>query len=79
MNFEIEKAMEGRIARDQNVAENAMLQIDKIGGNIVKNAKKTFGESEAVSIAQCKGTVFLVITNWSPPLAEYFRSPSQLI
>ncbi|BCV03978.1 MAG: hypothetical protein CM15mV77_040 [uncultured marine virus] len=32
--------MEGRIARDQNVAENAMLQIDKIGGNIVKNAKK---------------------------------------
>jgi len=42
--FEIEKTMEGRIARDQNVAENAMLQIDKIGGNIVKNAKKTFGD-----------------------------------
>ena len=37
--FEIEKTMEGRIARDQNT-ENAMLQIDKIGGNIVKNAKK---------------------------------------
>lgn len=36
--------MEGRIARDQNVAENAMLQIDKIGGNIVKNAKKAFGD-----------------------------------
>ena len=36
--------MEGRIARDQNVAENAMLQIDKIGSNIIKNAKKTFGD-----------------------------------
>jgi len=42
--FEIEKTMEGRIARDQNVAENAMLQIDKIGSNIIKNAKKTFGD-----------------------------------
>ena len=42
--FDIEKTMEGRIARDQNVAENAMLQMDKIGGNIVKNAKKTFGD-----------------------------------
>ena len=42
--FEIEKTMEGRIARDTNVFENAMIKIDKLGGNIMKNAKKAFGD-----------------------------------
>ena len=42
--FELEKRMEGDIARDTNVAENAMLQIDKIGSNIMRNAKKAFGD-----------------------------------
>jgi len=42
--FEERMAMEGRIAKDQNAAENAMFNIDKIGERIIKNAKKTFGD-----------------------------------
>ena len=41
--FEIEKTMEGRIARDTNITENAMERINKIAGNIQEKTKKTYG------------------------------------
>ena len=43
IGFEIEKTMEGRIARDTNVTENAMERINKIAGNIQDKTKKTYG------------------------------------
>jgi len=42
--FEERMAMEGRIAKDSNAAENAMINVDRIGERIIKNAKKTFGD-----------------------------------
>jgi hypothetical protein len=42
--FEERMAMEGRIAKDRNVSENAMINVSKIEDSIVKNAKKVFGD-----------------------------------
>ena len=41
--FDIEKTMEGRVARDRNVSENAMIRIDKIAGKIQDKTKKAYG------------------------------------
>ena len=41
--FDVTMKKEGSIARDRNVAENAMLTVDKIGDKLIKNLKKTTG------------------------------------
>ena len=62
--------MEGRVARDTNVAENAMIRIDKIAGKIQDKTKKAYGsktDKRTREVLDKKLNDFLMSDNYLTP------------